>query len=167
MSNSSLETRSMETNESSKFTHSCLPRSNYDFSREQCQRKVARPAKFIHSCVHFLAVATSDTANLVVRTSGEKTCCKKKKKRKKEHCIPFHWCKQGSLFHRKKAGEKVVLPRDVTDKNRVEPRVHAREAKEQEDTVEKKKDQEHFHRPARKRERVVKKGSKKRANLAM
>lgn len=61
-----------------------------------------------------------------------------KKKKKKEHCIPFHWCKQGSLFHRKKAGEKVVLPRDVTDKNRVEPRVHAREAKEQEDTVEKK-----------------------------
>lgn len=68
---------------------------------------------------------------------GEKTCYKKKKS-KKEHCIPFHWCKQGSLFHRKKAGEKVVLPRDVTDKNRVEPRVHAREAKEQEDTAEKK-----------------------------
>ena len=157
------------TNESSKFTHSYLPWSNYNFSREQCQRKVARPAKFIHSCVHFLTVATSDTANLIVRTSVKKTCYKKKKKKKereKEHCIPFHWCKQGSLFHRKKAGEKVVLPRDVTDKNRVEPRVHAREAKEQEDTVE-KKDQEHFHRPARKRERVVKKGSKKRANLAM
>lgn len=97
---------------------------------------------------------------------GEKPATKKKKRKKKEHCIPFHWCKQGSLFHRRKAGEKVVLPRDVTDKNRVEPRVHAREAKEQEDTVE-KKDQEHFHRPARKRERVVKKGSKKRANLAM
>ena len=71
------------TNESSKFTHSYLPWSNYNFSREQCQRKVARPAKFIHSCVHFLTVATSDTANLIVRTSVKKTCYKKKKKKRK------------------------------------------------------------------------------------